>query len=110
MGDCMNSSQSKVDRVLSMYARLQMGDVIRKAEEAQHFGVTEKSIQRDLDTVRDFLASEYTGQTVIYDKQLNGYRLNDQAGKLSNSEILATCKIVLESRSLPKADIDALLD
>lgn len=106
----MTSSQQKDDRVLSLYARLQKGDVIRKTEEAQRFGVTEKSIQRDLDTVRDFLASEYTGQTVVYDKRLNGYRLDTQTGKLSNSEILAVCKILLESRSLPKADMNALLD
>lgn len=106
----MTSSQQKDDRVLSLYARLQKGDVIRKAEEAQRFGVTEKSIQRDLDTVRDFLASEYTGQTVVYDKRQNGYRIDSQTGKLSNSEILAVCKILLESRSLPKADMNALLD
>lgn len=106
----MTSSQQKDDRVLSLYARLQKGDVIRKTEEAHRFGVTEKSIQRDLDTVRDFLASEYTGQTVVYDKRLNGYRLDTQTGKLSNSEILVVCKILLESRSLPKADMNALLD
>lgn len=106
----MSSSQQKNDRVLSLYARLQMGDVIQKDEEAQRFGVTQKSIQRDLDTVRDFLASEYAGQTVVYDKRLNGYRLDAQTGKLSNSEILAVCKILLESRSLPKADMNALLD
>ena len=46
----MTSSQQKDDRVLSLYARLQKGDVIRKTEEAHRFGVAEKSIQRDLDT------------------------------------------------------------
>lgn len=106
----MSSLQSKEDRVLSLYTRLQKGAVIRKSEEAQRFGVTEKSIQRDLDAVRDFLASEYTGQTIVYDKRLCGYRLDTQTDKLSNSEILAVCKILLESRSLPKADMDALLD
>ena len=57
----MNSPQQKDDRILSLYSRLQKGDVIRKREEAQRFGVTEKSIQRDIDTLRAFLESEHAG-------------------------------------------------
>ena len=106
----MNSPQQKDDRILSLYTRLQKGDVIRKREEAQRFGVTEKSIQRDIDTLRAFLESEHAGQTVVYDKRLSGYRLDTETGKLSNSEILAVCKILLESRSLPRADMNSLLD
>lgn len=106
----MNGSQPKEDRILSLYVRLQKGDIIRKAEEARRFGVTEKSIQRDIDALRSFMLDEHTGQTVIYDKRLSGYRLDAETGKLSNSEILAVCKILLESRSLPKADMDILLD
>lgn len=68
----LNSPQQKDDRILSLYTRLQKGDVIRKKEEAQRFGVTEKSIQRDLDTLRAFLESEHAGQTVVYDKRLSG--------------------------------------
>ena len=106
----LNSPQQKDDRILSLYTRLQKGDVIRKKEEAQRFGVTEKSIQRDLDTLRAFLESEHAGQTVVYDKRLSGYRMDTENGKLTNSEILAVCKILLESRSLPRADMNALLD
>ena len=106
----MNGSQPKEDRILSLYVRLQKGDIIRKAEAARRFGVTEKSIQRDIDALRSFMLDEHTGQTVIYDKRLSGYRLDAETGKLSNSEILAVCKILLESRSLPKADMDILLD
>ena len=106
----MNSPQQKDDRILSLYTRLQKGDVIRKREEAQRFGVTEKSIQRDIDTLRAFLESEHAGQTVVYDKRLSGYRMDTETGKLSNSEILAVCKILLESRSLPRADMNSLLD
>ena len=106
----MSRPQPKDDRILSLYTRLQKGDVLRKKEEALRFGVTEKSIQRDIDTLRAFLESEHTGQTVVYDKRLSGYRMDTEEGKLTNSEILAVCKILLESRSLPKADMDALLD
>ena len=106
----MNSPQQKDDRILSLYSRLQKGDVIRKREEAQRFCVTEKSIQRDIDTLRAFLESKHAGQTVVYDKRLSGYRMDTETGKLSNSEILAVCKILLESRAFTEAELDPILN
>ena len=106
----MNESYQKNERILSLYTRLQRGEVLHKAEEAHRFCVNEKSIQRDIESLRNFLEEEHNNQTVIYDKRLGGYRLDTQAGKLSNGEILAVCKILLESRSLPKKDMDRLLE
>lgn len=106
----MNESYQKNERILSLYTRLQRGEVLHKAEEAHRFRVNEKSIQRDIESLRNFLEEEHNNQTVIYDKRLGGYRLDTQAGKLSNGEILAVCKILLESRSLPKKDMDRLLE
>ena len=105
----MNESYQKNERILSLYTRLQRGEVLHKAEEAHRFRVNEKSIQRDIESLRNFLEEEHNNQTVIYDKRLGGYRLDTQVGKLSNGEILAVCKILLESRSLPKKDMDRLL-
>ncbi len=105
----MSGQDQKDKRILSMISRLEKGDVLRKAEEARRFNVTEKSIQRDIETLRDYFSSEGDSQTVVYDKNLAGYRL---VGKkfLTNSEILAVCKILLESRSMPKPDMDELID
>ena len=100
----------KNERILSLYTRLQRGEVLRKAEEARRFQVNEKSIQRDIESLRFFLEEENRNQTVVYDKRLGGYRLDTQAENLSNGEILAVCKILLESRSLPKKDMDSLLE
>ena len=110
-GKCsgLNESYQKNERILSLYTRLQRGEVLHKAEEAHRFRVNEKSIQRDIESLRNFLEEEHNNQTVIYDKRLGGYRLDTQVGKLSNGEILAVCKILLESRSLPKKDMDRLL-
>lgn len=46
---------SKSNRVLDLYQALQNGQVINKKEAAEQFCVNEKSIQRDLDSIRDFL-------------------------------------------------------
>lgn len=106
----------KINRVLRLYTKLMNGDVIHKDEEAVRCGVNERSIQRDIEDIRQFMAdyqeepSFYTND-VIYDRELSGYRLNRSFGRqLSNSEILAVCKILLDSRALRKDDMTELLN
>ena len=106
----MRESHQKDERILSLYTRLQRGEVLRKAEEAHRFCVNEKSIQRDIESLRAFLEEEHNNQTIVYDKRLGGYRMDTRSGKLTNGEVLAVCKIMLESRSLPKKDMDMLLE
>lgn len=101
----------KAMRVLAIYARLQEGQIITKSELAQEFNVNARSIQRDIEALRDFLAEEQLNQTVVYDKRAKGYCLNQaSANSLSNSEILAVCKILLESRSLRQDEMLPILD
>lgn len=50
----MNNKHSKNSRTLSMYVRLCAGKRINKAEEANRFGVDERSIQRDIDDIGHF--------------------------------------------------------
>ena len=95
------SAESKSSRILSMYARLSSGGILVKRELAEEYNVAEKSIQRDLDALRDFIIDKQLGQDLIYDHKAKGYRLVNQIPKgLTNSEILAVCKILLESRSM----------
>ena len=49
----------KIERVLSIYTKLLYGGVINKAEEANNFGVNERSIQRDIDDIRNFYTNDY---------------------------------------------------
>lgn len=105
----------KIQRVLQIYARLADGYVIRKAEEAQRFGVNERSIQRDIDDIRNFLDAdaERTGivNSVVYDRQEKGYRLEQLYSlRLKNSEVLALCKILLDSRAFTKAEMTEMLE
>lgn len=98
-------------RLLELYSRFSRGDVLQKSELARAFHVTEKSIQRDIEDLRCFFAENRLGQDVIYDTRQKGYRLVNTAPKgLSNGEILAVSKILLESRSLKKSEIFPILD
>jgi len=104
----------KIERVLAIYTKLMNGHVVNKAAEAQYYGVNERSIQRDLDVIRNFVAQdiEEAGivNSVIYDRMEKGYRLErDYRMKLSNSEILAICKILLDSRAFTKKEMTDML-
>ncbi len=105
------SSAGKSDRLLQIYSRLVNGEILSKRNLAQQFRVTEKSIQRDMEALRCFFAEQALNQDVVYDSAAKGYRLIDPtAHKLSNSEILAVCKILLESRSMRKDEMLPILD
>ena len=93
----------KIERVLDLYTKLLSGVLINKSEEARNYGVNTRSIQRDIDDIRSFLdmAGINSGQmnTVLYDRRHRGYRLEKNSRlMLKNSEILAVCKILLDSR------------
>jgi len=106
-----NISAFKADRILYIYFELIHGKILNKEKLAQQFGVTAKSIQRDINSLRCFLDERHEKQDIIYDKKLKGYRLYSVSNKtLSNSEVLAICKILLESRSLRKDELLPIID
>lgn len=106
---------NKIERVLGIYTRLLNGDIIKKSEEAVNYGVNERSIQRDIDDIRNYLEldGERVGciNSVVYDRFRKGYRLEQvYKVKLSNSEVLALCKILLDSRAFTTAEMTGMLD
>ena len=109
-------STRKNSRTLDMYVRLCEGKAINKKEEARKFGVDERSIQRDIDDIRAFLANRDHGNNVdtreiVYDRIKEGFVMIGSEGSLmSNDEILAVSKILLESRAFTKKEIKAILD
>ncbi len=107
-------STQKLNRTLSIYSRLMSGAVINKQAEADRYKVALRSIQRDIEDIRDFLSNpdENDGviSNVVYDRAQNGYRLEQIYDiKLTNPEILSICKILLDSRSLTKKELDSIL-
>lgn len=106
----MENSKDKVGRILAIYSKLMDGHVVNKAEEAAYYKVNERSIQRDIDDIRNFLEQEAVERgvfhEVIYDREKKGYRIDQiYKIKLSNDEILAISKILLDSRALKKEEM-----
>ena len=103
------------NRLLAMYAQLAEGKPLYKAREAVKYNCSLRSIQRDIEDLRSFFAdrSETTGvvQELIYDRKLNAYRLVPPLRNLlTNEETFAVLKVLLESRSLTKAELFPILE
>ena len=96
-----NDYNDKVSRVLSLYQRLMEGEVVDKEVEAARYGVSARSIQRDISAINNFFEQETEKSGVInsieYDKKRGGHYLSQiYRTRLTNSEILAICKILLD--------------
>lgn len=110
------SSNDKTPRVLDIYTRLCEGKVINKRKEAEKFNVDKRSIQRDIDDIRSFLeerkvSDKPDAREVKYDSVKKGYVMSGlEDTVMSNSEILAVSKILLESRAFSKEEISKILD
>lgn len=107
--------KDKVKRVLDIYTKLMNGYTVNKVREAENYGVNLRTIQRDIDDIRSFLAYEAAeagvGNDIIYDRLEKGYRLEKiYKMKFSNSEVLAICKILLDSRAFTKKEMEQMLD
>jgi len=100
-------------RLLSLYERLNKGNIVDKAQLAELFGVTQKTIQRDIDDLRAYLAETHFTETEVaikYDKSRNVYYLvRYEREWLTNQEIMALCKILLESRAFCKEELNSLI-
>ncbi len=109
-----NDYNDKVSRVLNLYQRFMEGEVVDKEAEAARYGVSERSIQRDISAINNFFEQEAGKSGVIniieYDKKKGGHYLNQiYKTKLTNSEILAICKILLDSRAFTKKEMISIL-
>ena len=101
----------KNSRLLYLYEMLVHGEGLQKKEAAARFGVNERSIQRDIDCLRNFFASQEPPQEILYNAKEQRYELTSAAGSfLSCGELLAVCKILLDSRSMPKDEMEPILD
>lgn len=103
--------EAKSARLLTIYSRLVNGETLNRPQLAQEYDVSVRSIQRDMESLRCFIAEQELPQEITYGKKQGGYRLVLSASRgLNNDEILAICKILLESRSLRKDEMLPILD
>ena len=73
------NEQGRYVRILSLYSRFIKGEVINKYSEAQRFGVDVRTIQRDIEDIRNYLATSTDhglGEVAIkYYRSLKGFKM-----------------------------------
>ena len=103
--------EAKSARLLVIYSRLVGGETLSRPTLAREYNVSTRSIQRDVESLRCFIAEQRLPQEIVYSQKSGGYRLlfSEPRG-LTNDEILAVCKILLESRSMRRDEMMPILD
>lgn len=114
MNTGLNFGSNKSFRLINIYERLNKGEILNKNKIAEIFGVTPKTIQRDIDDLRAYLAeTQYNESDVAikYSRVQDGYYLIKLEREwLVNQEVIAILKIILESRAFCKKELDLLIN
>lgn len=108
-------AEDRAERILAIYSKMLQGQVIDKGNESVAYGVTERTIQRDISDIQCFLHNQNMDsgeeQEIIFDRILGGYRLETRKKRqLEVKELLAVCKVLLESRSLVKGEMFPIIN
>lgn len=114
MNRSLDLSENKSFRLLNIYERLNKGEAVRKAQLAAEFGVSDKTVQRDIEDLRAYLAETHFEESEIsvkYDRARNCYYLvRLEREWLTNEEAVALCKVLLESRAFCKDELSPMIE
>lgn len=105
----MDLKSEKSYRLLKMNEQLAHGEVLRKDVLISSFGVTPKTVQRDIDTLRLYLIETGEGE-LRYDRRYDCYRLERMNGGMLNAEEVFTIfKVLVESRAFNQEEFEQLI-
>lgn len=113
----MDNMMEKTDRsirLLKMFDMLQRGAGLNSRELQDRFGITAKSVQRDIEKLRTYIADNYDqaeGENIEYSRIQKSYFWRNRSNiMLDEKEILLIAVILLESRGLTKDELQRLLE
>ena len=105
----MDYKSDKTYRLLRMKEQLSRGGTLYKDALISAFGVTPKTVQRDIESLRLYLSGMGEGE-LIYDRKADYYKLKKTGSDLlTGEEIFAICKILIESRAFNKEEFERLI-
>ena len=95
------TTRLKASRILKIYTDLINGEIVSKNEAVEKYGVSPRTIQRDIDSIRDFLGenSETGFGQIVHSKRLGGYVM-----KYSGSSVLSDEEMFILQKLLYKTD------
>lgn len=109
--------EEKVDkslRLLEMYDVLQRGSGLCSDKLQEKYGVTSKSVQRDIAMLREYISEAYSQAVygnIEYSRVRKEYYWRNRSNMLlDEKEILLIATILLESRGLTEEELNGILD
>ena len=99
------------DRILEIFYRLLHGEVLRNRTIADKYGVSSRTVSRDIGRIGNFLAENrdlMQNADIIYSHKSKAYILRSDEF-LKNSELLALTKIVIGTRCLSKEELLSII-
>ncbi len=114
-----NKTGSKQDRLLYIYTSLLNGETLTLSEVAEKFEVSEKSITRDFELIELFLSDYNLEKGVNYEivniepskREKGQFQLKNASSQfMSRAQILSVCKILMDSRGLPQAEMIPIVE
>lgn len=104
----------KADVLLFIYNQLKEGKIVTRDNVLDKFDINERTFYRYIKDIKKFVEGESNGELigekVISDRQKGGYILKGKHEKnLSEKEVLAVCKVILESRGFIKSEIKDII-
>lgn len=97
-------------RVLKLYSKLIKGDGFNKKKMADLFNVDEKTIERDIIAIEEYMHDNDEMCDIKYIREEKGYFLSRKSKYFNKKDILAVIKILLESRAFCKEELEHLID
>lgn len=106
-----SDGENKIFRILNLYERFSHGDVINKRKIAEYYHVAQKSIQRDISDLNEyFLLGNKSNRKIIYIPKEKAYRLKNRSNSiLSDSDVFALIKVLLESRAFSEMEMKRVI-
>ena len=104
------SRTDKNTRILMLYDALLNGYSVDKQMFSMEHGIDERSFDRDIKDIRNFLDESHSFEKLMFDKESNTYQLSGSRPKyLDRMEVTVISKILLESGLLRKDEMQGLL-
>lgn len=97
-------------RQLTIYQTLLTGAPVTKKDLVERFDVDERSIQRDISNIRNFIAEENLELELEYRRSTKAYQLVGKTQTFGKAHVLALVKILLASRAFNKDETEQLIE
>lgn len=101
----------KTTRVLILFYKLIQGENINKHVFIEKYKLNERSFERDIKTIRNFLMEIHVASEVLFNRKSNCYYLSNWSkNKFSNVEVMVLLKILLGTRALNRVEMKTIVN